>query len=58
VDDAAEWPIKYVYRHLPDWDIEPIVKGEWTQAAVDYCKQEGLAFSFRAGEEVVKRGER
>lgn len=50
----ARWPLKYVYRHLPDYDAEPIVKGRWTQAAVQYCETEGLPYSFEAGERVAK----
>ena len=56
VDQDADWPIKYVYRHLPGWDIEPIVKGVFSHAAVRYCEREGLPYNFKAGEKVVKGG--
>jgi hypothetical protein len=46
--------LKYVYRHLDEYEAEPIVKGEWTQAAVQYCETEGIPYSFKAGERVVK----
>ena len=48
------WPIEYVYRHLPEWELEPIVKGKWTSAAIKYCEQEGIPHSFREGDSVVK----
>jgi hypothetical protein len=37
---------KYVYRHLPDWPTEPIVKGKWTEAAYLYAEREGLEIDF------------
>ena len=37
---------KYVYRHLPDWDLEPIVKGKWTDDARKYCEREGVEVDF------------
>jgi len=42
--DCIDWPLRYVYRHLPGWRFEPVVKGRWKQAAVDYCIREGLEY--------------
>jgi hypothetical protein len=38
----AEWPVKYVYRQLPEWKTEPVVRGKFTIAAQKYIEREGI----------------
>lgn len=48
------WPIKHVYRHLREWDLEPIVKGRWTADALKYCQREDLEVNFEVGGKVLQ----
>jgi len=56
--DAELWPIRYAYRHVDGWDTEPIVRGHWTRAAAQYCKQEGIPFEFEVGGKVWKQSQK
>ena len=51
-EPADEWPIKYVHRHVPGWNREPIVKGEWTEDARRYCENEGIEFAGKVGSRI------